>query len=74
MAEKDTRTISELIADNELITAALQRAAREAILTHARAGRAVPMSPNGDGKVIWVSPEEIFARFGKIDAPATNNS
>ncbi len=74
MAEEDTRTISEKIADNDLITAALQRAAREAILAHARAGRAVPMSPNGDGNVVWFSPEEIFARFGNIDAPPANNS
>jgi hypothetical protein len=74
MAENESRSISELIADNDLINAALQRAAREAILSHARAGRAVPVSPNGDGKVIWLSPAEIFARFGKSDAPPTSSS
>ena len=45
----------------EQITAAIQRAVRDAVITHARMGRAVPEWR--DGKVVWVSPEEILASF-----------
>ena len=45
----------------EQITAAIQQAVREAVLTHARMGRSVPEWR--DGKVVWVSPEEILASF-----------
>jgi hypothetical protein len=39
-------------------TRAIQRAVREAILEHALLGRSVPIWR--DGKVVWLSPEEIF--------------
>lgn len=41
---------------------AIQKAVREAVLQHARAGRAVPEWR--DGKIVWVQPDEILARFG----------
>ena len=50
------------VSDNETINAALGRAAREASLTHARMGRSVPIGR--DGGVVWVTPAEIFARYG----------
>jgi hypothetical protein len=50
-------------ADDGAIEAALYRLGREVVLAHARAGRAVPSWE--DGKVVWVSPEEILARFSK---------
>ncbi len=50
------------LADNALIRAALLRAAQDAALTHARLGRAIPEWR--DGKVVWVQPAEIFARYG----------
>jgi hypothetical protein len=56
----------ELLADTTVITAALQRAVREAVLQHARAG--FPVSTMRDGKVVWIPPEEILARFA--DPPA----
>jgi hypothetical protein len=55
------RSISELMADHALISAAIQRAVREAVLQHARAGH--PVATSKDGKVIWIPPEEILAQF-----------
>jgi hypothetical protein len=46
---------------DDAIEAALKRLGREVVLTHARAGRSVPSWENG--KVVWISPEEILARF-----------
>jgi hypothetical protein len=45
-------------------TAAIQRGVREALLNHARAGRSVPEQHNG--QIVWVTPEEIFARYGVL--------
>jgi hypothetical protein len=43
------------------IDLAVRKAMREAVLTHARMGRSVPTLR--DGKVVWLSPDEIFAIF-----------
>ena len=51
------------VSDNDALNAALVRAAREASLTHARVGRSVPVG-SGNGGVVWVTPAEIFARYG----------
>lgn len=56
---KPTRPLSELLKDTPLITAALTRAAREAVLKAVRAGLAVPTLR--DGKVVWLSPQEALA-------------
>lgn len=48
--------------DKDTIEAALNRATREAVLTHARMGRSVP--EGRDGGVVWVTPAEVFARYG----------
>jgi hypothetical protein len=71
MNDERTRTIAELLADSDLVSSALARASREALLSHARAGRAVPICPNG--KVIWLSPEEVLAKLATLptDAKAT---
>ncbi len=50
------------LADNDVIGGALLRAARDAALTHARLGRTVPEWR--DGEVVWLTPAEIFARYG----------
>jgi hypothetical protein len=64
-------SIPELLADHALITAAVNRGVREALLTHARAGN--PVSTWRDGKVVWLQPAEVFALFpepeGKIGKP-----
>ena len=44
------------------IDASYARSNREALLEHARMGREVCESR--DGKVIWIPPAEIFARYG----------
>ena len=38
---------------------AVRRAAREAALTHAKLGYAIPTLR--DGKVVWLQPDEVFA-------------
>jgi len=50
-----------MIADNELITNAIRQGIRDELLAHARAGNAVPISQ--DGKVVWLSPSEIYRRL-----------
>ena len=44
--------------DSELIDSAIQRSVREAVLSHARASN--PVAEWRDGKVVWISPEEVF--------------
>jgi hypothetical protein len=51
----------ELI-DYAAVSAAMDLAIRDALLEHARMGRSV--CEGRDGKVVWVPPEEIFARYG----------
>jgi hypothetical protein len=54
-------TISELIADSELMTAAIRRGVREELLAQARAGNSVPVADNGH--IVWLSPAEICERL-----------
>jgi hypothetical protein len=61
MNESPRRSISELLADHALITEAIRRAVRAAVLQHARAGQ--PVATWQDGKVVWVGPDEILARL-----------
>ncbi|HEV3005618.1 MAG TPA: hypothetical protein VGX78_14225 [Pirellulales bacterium] len=72
MAENHTRSISEMIDDDELITEAIRQGVREELLAQARAGNSVPVSENG--KIVWWPPDEIYRRLGEstassIDAP-----
>jgi hypothetical protein len=62
MEEQFQSSISERLADRSLITEAICRAVREAVLEHARAGR--PVATWHDGAVVWISAEEILSRFG----------
>jgi len=59
-------TLDRVLAENAEIERALTRATRDALLEHARMGRSV-CEGRGDGKVVWIEPEEIFARYG-LDA------
>ena len=61
------RSLSEILADNELLTEAIRKGVREELLAHARAGNSVPESVNG--KVVWVSPAEIYRRLGYAVPP-----
>jgi hypothetical protein len=61
MKEPTQTPRDELLADHALITQAIQRAAREAVLTHARAGQ--PVATWHDGQVVWISPAEMLAEL-----------
>jgi hypothetical protein len=61
MAEPTTLPVSELI-DYAAIDRAHAAANKEALLEHARMGRSV--CEGRDGKVVWIAPAEIFARYG----------
>ena len=66
MSEAATMTPAECgadVSDNDALNAAFGRAARDALLTHARMGRSVPISGKGGG-VVWLTPTEIFAGYG----------
>lgn len=65
MAELILDRMAEMLAQNAELDAAHNRAARDALLEHARMGRSVCESR--EGKVVWISPEDIFARYG-LDA------
>lgn len=65
MAELVIGTLDRIVAENAYLQDALIRAARDAQLEHARMGRSVCESR--DGQVVWITPEEIFARYG-LDA------
>lgn len=54
-------SLNELMADKEGLLAAVRRATRAAVLDHARSGH--PVATWRDGRVVWISPEEILARF-----------
>ena len=62
MNSTTTSVMEQMAAENARLQAALEAAAREAVLEHARMGR--PVCESRDGQVVWVSPEEIFARYG----------
>lgn len=61
MAEQTALPVSELI-DLAAIDRAHALANKEALLEHARMGRSV--CEGRDGKVVWITPAEIFARYG----------
>ena len=65
MREMSATSFEALLADNDQINAALKQAGREAALTHARLGRSIPEWRVN--QVVWIAPEEIFARYG-LDA------
>ena len=52
-AKKDR--IAEILADEKLITEALQRAVREAVEMHKRAGN--PIAVWKDGKAVWLETD-----------------
>ena len=60
--KKYSKLMEEMIALRPQIEAAHERANREAVLTSARLGHSV--CEGRDGKVIWITPAEIFARYG----------
>jgi hypothetical protein len=58
MNDKPRPSLSELLADHALISDAIGRAVREAVIMHAKAGR--PVATWREGKVVWIPAEEIL--------------
>jgi hypothetical protein len=71
MAETENGSISKRAAETDEISLAIVRAGRQAVIEHALLGRSVPFSING--KVVWVAPEEILARFKNNHNEPTNS-
>jgi hypothetical protein len=67
MNERPESTISELLADHSLISEAIARGVREAILKHAQAGN--PVCTLENGKVVWISADAVLSRL--YDGPAS---
>jgi hypothetical protein len=62
MADEREQSISEMVDDDELMTEAIRQGIHEELLSQARAGNSVPVSENG--RVVWLSPDEIYRRLG----------
>jgi hypothetical protein len=62
MSEATKNLMDEMMKLRPAIDAAHEKANREALLEHARMGRSVAESR--DGQIVWVTPAEIFARYG----------
>ena len=55
-------SIAERLANRSIIDESLAKAVKDSLMTHARLGRSVPHQSNG--QVVWITPAEIFARYG----------
>ena len=62
MLETQSKGMEAARARQPAMKAAHEKANREALLEHARMGRDI--STMRDGKIVSVSPAEIFARYG----------
>ena len=62
MLETKTSAMEQMRARQPAMKAAHEKANREALLEHARMGRDI--CTMRDGKVVWVPPAEVFARYG----------
>ena len=67
MSDPCKQTAEEQLAEARRCEAAVQRAVRQAVLASAYAGQPVPVSR--DGKVVWLSPQEVFDLFASEPAP-----
>lgn len=61
MADSATMPATVFI-DHDRISADLAHAFREIRLEHARLGR--PVSETRDGQLVWLTPAEVFASYG----------
>jgi hypothetical protein len=65
-AMKKRPTMGELLVNPKELEAAIRRAVREAVLTHARLGH--PVATWRDGHVVWLQPDEVFALLSQRPA------
>jgi hypothetical protein len=63
LKEAQSEMMRKMLARRADIDAAHAKANREALLEHARMGRSVPEG-GPDRSVVWITPVEIFARYG----------
>ena len=63
MTEVAKSRIDVMLARRAITDASHAESTRIALLEHARMGRSVPQGTSGGG-VVWVTPAEIFARYG----------
>jgi len=64
MTNHNGKSLSELLANQDLITKAIVKGAREAVLRQARAG--LPVSTCQDGKIVLIPPAQILAEFDPV--------
>ncbi len=57
MQANEKKDIVKLLADSDGVTRALTKAVQQALLQHKRMGN--PVATWRDGKVVWITPEEI---------------
>jgi hypothetical protein len=57
-------SIRELLGNRSVVSAALGRGVRAALLRHAQTGH--PAATWKDGKVVWIQPAEIFALLSQF--------
>jgi hypothetical protein len=69
MSETSRPSVADVLADPQVIEAAVRRGVRAAVLAHARAGN--PVAAWRDGQVVWLPPAEILARFTAEDKGAS---
>jgi hypothetical protein len=62
MSTAESRTPPRAPNEPPTMEQAVRRAAREATLMHARLGN--PVAAWRDGKVVWLTPDEVFALLG----------
>lgn len=72
MTESTRPSIRELLANRAVMDQAVARAVREAVLEHARLG--YPVAESRDGKVVWVAPAEVLARFAATPVTPESSS
>lgn len=62
MTETTPEALARIRARQQATAESHARSTRAALLEHARMGRSVP--EGRDGQVVWITPAEIFARYG----------
>ncbi len=72
MNDRPKPSIAELLADRDLITAAINRAVQDAVLKHAQAGKPIAISQNG--KVVWIPAAEILAYHSRKSPAFSQNA
>ncbi len=62
MLKTESPLMAKMRALRPAMEAAHEKSTREALLEHARLG--FDICESRDGKVVWIPPAEVFARYG----------